>query len=339
MVEFKVFSPKEVDESWDKWLADFKDHHFRQTRRWGVLKTGAWKPLWCGLLHSGTPVVMALCLVRRAPLGAATIAWINGGPVFRKDRAEGMDLSYLGKFLDELKKHFASSPRTVVRLNMGLPADVETQIVVRQAGFQRPIAPLDTGLTYVVDLGQDPEALRERMEKNWRHQLRSADKAKPEIVFGRDETLLKRYLALNEELVSRKGLADHRLSLDDLRAMAETLGESITFVIVSTGGRDGCGGALWTFADKGSFALSSANKWGLKHHLPNFMFWQAILRLKELGYRELDLAGIDPDRNWGVFNFKRGMRVRPVEMLGEWECSSSAWTRRLCNLALSRRRE
>jgi hypothetical protein len=178
------------------------------------------------------------------------------------------------------------------------------------------------------------EELHARLERNWRNQLRLAEKTAPVITFGADRALLERYLPLHNDLVSRKKLTDQKLSLGELEAMTRELGPRIVFMVVSSEGRDGCGGALWRYEDKAYFALSSANDWGLKRHLPNFMYWRAIAYLKEAGAAEFDLTGIDPRANWGVFNFKRGLKARPVELMGEWEWSPSDWARRAFNLAL-----
>ncbi len=334
MVTWKVLSTEDAQANWDRWILEFKDAHIKQSWAWAKLKSPAWQVLPTALLNGSTPMAMALVLLRRAPLGAATIAWINGGPIFRKGHAEHHDRDFLSKYLAGLKTHLARQGRAVLRMNLGIPTELETQLVLRQAGFARPLVPLDTGLTYVVDLGKSIEELRDNLERNWRNQLRQAEKINPEIIFGREQALLERYLPLHDNLIGRKRLQKERLKLAELQRMASELGENIIFMIVSGEGQDGCGGALWTFAGKASFALSSANAYGLSRHLPNFMYWRALCRLKEASLHEFDLTGIDPLRNWGVFNFKRGLKARPVELLGEWEWSSSPWARRAFNLAL-----
>lgn len=334
MVTWQSIPLHDAARNWDAWLSSFKDRHIKQTWAWNNLKKGSWQIVPTALFNGSAPMALGLCRLRRAPLGAATAVWLNGGPVFTKDRPRDMNLSYLGKYLDGLKEHFSRERRLVLRLNPGIRADVETQLVLRQAGFERPANPLDTGLTYVVDLTQSLEELHGRLERNWRNQLRCAEKAAPAIAFGRERALLERYLPLHNELVRRKKLDGQKLSLSDLEAMTRELGSGIVFMLVSSEGKDGCGGALWRFEDKAYFALSSADDFGLKRHLPNFMYWKAIEHLKEGGAKEFDLTGIDPKANWGVFNFKRGLKAQPVELMGEWEWSPSDWARRAFNLAL-----
>lgn len=333
-VHWRVVPEDEAASHWDGWLKLFQDNHIRQCHRWGRHKKGAWQTVYTGLFNGPTPLALGLCLVRRAPLGAATVVWINGGPVFQKAAPATQDLPALKRYLEGLKSHFSKIPRAVVRLSPQLPMNLEAQLIIRQAGFERPVFSLGTALTYIVDLKKDLTELRENLEKNWRHQLRSAEKMEPEISIGRDRALLARYLPIHNDMCRRKGLAHQQLTLERLEAMVSDLGEQIIFLIVSAKGQDGCGGALWTFADKGTFALSSANEWGRKNYLPNAMFWRAIGYLKETGHRSFDVAGIDPGKVWSVYNFKRGLNAEPVEYLGEWEWSNSPWTQRAFNLAL-----
>ena len=334
MVTWRCLSAEEARPNWDKWLSGFNDYHVKQTWAWGAWKRNSWEVIPTALLNGETPMAMALGLLRKAPVGAATVLWINGGPVFRKDRPIEQDFASLSKYLEGLKSHLATYSRPVLRLNLAGSMDLEAQLVLRQRGFVRPLLPLDTGLTYVVELNRSLDELMAGLERNWRNQLRRAEAAAPEITFGSDFSLWQRYLPLHNELVERKGLRAQSLSLADLERMSKELGGQIEFMVVKAQGKDGCGGALWTFKEKAYFALSAANAWGLERNLPNFMYWRAITRLKDAGFKKFDLTGIDPLRNWGVFNFKRGLQARAVEQLGEWEWSPSPWTRRAFNLGL-----
>lgn len=329
-----------VDAGWDAWLSRFSDASIKQTSAWARLKEGAWRPAAVAAMNGNAPLALALGLSRRAPLGAATVLWFNGGPVYRQpNRPEAMNLASLGKVLAEIKKAAEGLPRPVVRVNAYETSTVEAQLVMRQAGFLRPLVPLSTGLTYVVDLTKSLDELRENLERNWRNQLKQAEKSAPKFELGTDDALLARYAPLHEELRRRKKLKGQALTLSDLKRMRDILGALITFFMVSLDGKDACGGALWIHGKRGYFALSAANAVGLEHYLPNFMYWKAIEHLKAAGCEEFDLTGIDPRANWGVFNFKRGLNARPVEQLGEWEWSPSDWTRRAFNLALWLNRE
>ncbi|MBI4424837.1 MAG: GNAT family N-acetyltransferase [Elusimicrobia bacterium] len=332
-VAWRVVGLEEAAARWDEWLSAFEDRHLRQTFAWGRHKAGSWTVEHTALLNGPTPMALGLCLTRALPLGAATVAWLNGGPVFRRKRPRDQDLASLEKYLEGLQEHLAPR-RPMLRVSPAIAMDLDVQLALRQAGFARPLAPISSGLTYILDLALPLEELHARLERNWRNQLRAAEKAGAELAWGRAPELLERYLPLHNALVERKGLAGQRLSAEDLRGLVDTLGERITFVVLSVGGEDGCGGAVWTCGDRAWMGLSAANALGLKHNLPNLMYWRLVERLKASGARSFDLTGIDPKENWGVFNFKRGLRAAPVEQVGEWDWSPSDWRRRAFNLAL-----
>lgn len=338
-IRWKVVAPDEAARGWDGFVASFEDRHIRQSHAWGRLKTGAWTPAHAALFNGPTPLAAALILERRLPLGAGSLLWVNGGPLYRKGLTRGQDLVSLKGFLDGLKERASSRGRAVVRLNFDVAMDVEAQLVVRAAGFCRPLSPLGTGLTYRADLTKPLEDIRGAFERNWRNQLNRAEKAGAVVEFGRGPELLRRYQPLHDALCVRKGLHGQRLSVADLERMADTLGESILFFVVSAGGEDGCGGAVWIQGDRAWFALSAANDSGLRLNLPNAMYWRALSRLKEMGVVLFDLTGIDPAGNPGVFNFKRGLGLPPVETLGEWQWATSPWLTRAFDAAIFARRD
>lgn len=338
-IRWEVLPPELAAHDWDGWVSSFEDRHIRQTLAWGRLKTGSWTPVHAALCNGPTPLAAALILERRLPLGAGSLFWINGGPLYRKRHARGQDLSALQDFLEGLKDRARSRGRAIIRLNFDIAMDLDAQLIVRAAGFSRPLSPLGTGLTYRADLTKPLEEIRGGFEKNWRNQLNRAEKAGAVVEFGRGPDLLRRYQPLHDALCVRKGLHGQRLSVAELERMAEILGESIFFFVVSAGGEDGCGGAVWTLGDRAWFALSSANEHGLRHNLPNAMFWQVMKRLKEMGVGVFDFTGIDPAGNPGVFNFKRGLGLPPVETLGEWQWATSPWLGRAFDAAIFARRD
>lgn len=338
-LRFEVLPADVAARDWDGYVSSFEDRHIRQTLAWGRLKTGAWSPAHAALFNGPTPLAAALILERRLPLGAGSLFWVNGGPLYRKGVAAGQDLSALGNFLEKLQTHARSRGRAIVRLNFDVAMDLEAQLVVRAAGFSKPLAPLGTGLTYRADLTKPLEEIRENLERNWRNQLNRAEKAGASVEFGRSPELLRRYQPMHEELCRRKGLSGQRLSFADLERMADILGDLILFFIVSAQGADGCGGAVWIHGGRAWFALSAANEHGLRQNLPNAMYWQIMKRLKETGVGVFDLTGIDPAENPGVYNFKRGLGLPPVETLGEWQWATSPWLSRACDAAIYARRD
>lgn len=335
---WQVLSLEEARRSWDHWLEGFEDCHVRQSLAWGEQKRGSWEPLYTALFEGKAPApsALALCLLRRAPLSAGILGWVNGGPVFqKKTRDPGQDLGALRAFLNGLTEHLTKTfPNPVLRINPGAPRRPALVLELSEAGFARAVKPLSTGWTYVLDLEPDAERLRDNLDRKWRNQLKTAEKTHPLFVVGRSRDILSRYQKLHEALCRRKNLPALRQSLESLLDMTEKLGERVVFLVGSVGNRDGAGLSLLLFGRKAWLFLSAADEWGQKHCLPNALYWRALSILKDSGVRCFDLSGVDPRDNWGVYHFKKGLNAEPMEWLGEWDWSPSPWLRRGFNMAL-----
>ncbi len=323
---FRVVDEREAAASWDAWLAGFTDRGVRQSHAWGLHKTGGWTPARFALFENGAPAAMALVLVRRAPLGAATLAWANAGPVFKNTAA-------LGRFLGGLTAHFAAIPRSVVRVAPRVPAAASVESAMRTAGFSPARSSLDSGRTVVLDLDRSLEELRTGLDRKWRNQLKKAEAAAPVFELGSDRSLLQRFLRLHEETRGRKKLKDG-INLAALERAARDFGPALTFAVGSAGGEDGCALAWWNFSGRATLWLAAAGAAGMAACLPNAAYWAAITRLKAEGASSFDLSGIDAKLNPGVTHFKLGTGGAELFTPGEWDWSAHALPRAAFNALL-----
>lgn len=323
---FRAVDEREAAERWDGWLAGFADRGVRQSHAWGLHKTGAWTPARFALFENGAPSAMALALVRRAPLGAATLAWINAGPVYR-------DLPALSRFLGGLTGHFSGVPRCVVRAAPRVAASPALEAALAGAGFSPARSSLDSGRTVVLDLTRSLEDLRAGLDRKWRNQLKKAESASPVFEFGSDREFLRRFLRLHEETRGRKKLKDG-IDLPALERAARDFGPALTFAVGSAGGKDGCALAWWNFAGRATLWLAAAGAEGMAACLPNAAYWAAIARLKAEGAESFDLSGIDAKLNPGVTHFKLGTGGAELVTPGEWDWSAHPLPRAAFNALL-----
>lgn len=323
---FRVVGEREAAESWDAWLAGFEDRGIRQSHAWSLHKAGAWTPARFALFENGRPSAMALALVRRAPLGAATLAWINAGPVFR-------DLPALSACLEGMTSHFSGIPRSVVRVAPRVAASPALEAALAGAGFSPARSSLDSGRTVVLDLEQSLEALRAGLDRKWRNQLKKAESASPVFEFGSGRAFLERFLRLHEQTRGRKKLKDG-IDLAALERAARDFGPALTFAIGSAGGKDGCALSWWNFAGRATLWLAAAGAEGMAACLPNAAYWTAIVRLKAEGASSFDLSGIDAKLNYGVAHFKLGTGGVELVAPGEWDWSAHPLPRAAFNALL-----
>lgn len=315
---------------WDRALAAFPDGHVRQSAGWAELKSGGWKPLFLVLPGAAGPRALALCLTRRIPLGPAVI-WVNGGPALGEtplgDAAAGLAAEAARRF-----------GRAYVRLNLPGEAEPEAEAALAGAGFRPARVRLDSGLTVTVDLTPSAEVLRANLDRKWRNQLKTAEKAAPDYEAGAAPEILARYAAMHNANCRRKGLSSQVLGEGELERMARALGPGFTLLLASVGGELGAGMTLWRLGARAVVGHTASTELGRSKCLANALYWKAMLTLKAEGARELDTAGVDPEKAWGVYNFKRGLGGREVRCLGEWEwatgplsaaaASAAVWLRR-----------
>ena len=71
-----------------------------------------------------------------------------------------------------------------------------------------------------------------------------------------------------------------------------------------------------------ALAGSNPNEKGRHLHSGNLIWWRAILKMKELGYRWFDIGGADSSLTpKSILLFKAGLRGTPYQLIGEFGCS------------------
>ena len=323
---FRVVPEHEAAAQWDDWLSEFENRAIRQSHAWGRHKTGGWTPLYTAFFNKGEPAAMALLLTRRAPLGAATLAWANAGPVFR-------DPSSLSSILHGLTEHFRGVPRAILRVAPRVASTPALEAALRDAAFSPARSALDSGRTVIVDLRRDVEVMRAALDKKWRNQLKKAEAASPIFEFGRSSDLLERVLRLHDATRKRKRLKDG-IDLPMLERAVGDFGPALTFLVGSVGGVDGCAMSWWNFSGRATLWLSAVNENGMNLCLPNAAYWEATVHLRDEGAESFDLSGIDAKLNPGVTHFKLGAGGTEVVTAGEWDWSASALPRAAFNALL-----
>jgi lipid II:glycine glycyltransferase (peptidoglycan interpeptide bridge formation enzyme) len=53
------------------------------------------------------------------------------------------------------------------------------------------------------------------------------------------------------------------------------------------------------------------------------LLWEILQHCQREGVKEYEMMGIDPIKNLGVANFKKGTGANLIEYLGEWEWATS----------------
>jgi lipid II:glycine glycyltransferase (peptidoglycan interpeptide bridge formation enzyme) len=130
----------------------------------------------------------------------------------------------------------------------------------------------------------------------------------------------------------------HSLSLERLESLVANLGSSLVFVRMDD--ENGQALSIRAACYSQEFAwdmVAVTTPAGRKEYSSYEVFWKLCQELHNRGVARLDLSGIDPVNNVGVYNFKKGTGATAVTYLGEWECSRPTIIRNIASTVISRR--
>ncbi len=139
--------------------------------------------------------------------------------------------------------------------------------------------------------------------------------------------LFEDFLSYYEAFLSRKELSTS-VTPQLLRQMQALLpDERKMWVFEGRLGHERLGGLLMAGYGDTALALagSSPSAKGRVVHSGNLVWWQMMLKMKQLGYRWLDVGGgADADRTpKGILHFKAGLGGIPYRLVGEFEAFNS----------------
>jgi hypothetical protein len=303
----------------------FDDANFYQTWSYGAVRWGE-KNLSHLVLKRGGEVlgIAQLRIVRptRFKFGMAYLRW---GPLFERcgrpldpevatNMARALEEEYINKrklFLRILPNAFVGSPRAVV---------------IQSAFREFTPEPLDADNTYrtfVLDLAPEVEELRKKLDAKWRNRLKRSEKNGLNVIAGTRSDEYRIFCQIYNQMRKRKTF-ETTVDVEEFGRIQENLPESQRMRILICKDKDAPVAGLVTSAmgDSAIYLLGATNDEGLRSQGAYLLQWTMIKWLKEKGIRWYDLGGIDPERNPGVYSFKRGfsgadlMQINPLVACG-----------------------
>jgi lipid II:glycine glycyltransferase (peptidoglycan interpeptide bridge formation enzyme) len=206
--------------------------------------------------------------------------------------------------LDEIEDICIKNRALFIKIEPYIDQDIS---VLENSGYRISLTPLAPPSTIYLNLSLDRETLWWNISKSGRYSIRHSE-AKTKFYKNPSEDLLKKfYLITSETSKMQKFMIQ---SFDDLKKKVEIFGDE-SFLALGydhrgelTGGKFFLGykDAIW-------YVHAGTNKEGRKSDSGHKMMWEAMLHFKELGYKTMDMDGIDDNRfpmftkNWGGFSF------------------------------------
>lgn len=173
--------------------------------------------------------------------------------------------------------------------------------------------------TIWVDLRPDLDALRAGLKGKWRGHLRKGEAADLEIDWSwKGKSLVSVLKGYGADKATRGYPGPSMTTLADLcRTM---LGDRR--VLIGTATHDGDMVAAVLLFGHGlgaTYQVGWTTPAGRSRNANHLLLWQAMERLKEAGYLDLDLGGVNDADAKGVKTFKEGLGGETVELAGHYE--------------------
>lgn len=232
---------------------------------------------------------------------------INQGPVFAPNIDDSIKLACLAA----IKEKF-SGINGVLFFAPYIERNGENLNSLLSMGFIYRKEHFTTGF---IDLTKDEKTLRMKLSSKWRNCLKNAEKRSMIVrqVTTRAEfdCLLKIHAKDKEDRKYQDSGDDITRYLYDRKSLLglyiqDDQENVISFVLF------GLHGASATYY------VGWSNDDGYKSNASRLLLWEGIVRLKGMGYKWMDLGGIDSIKTKGVAEFKNGTGCEAFEYIGEF---------------------
>ena len=305
---------------WPALAAGFSDLTYEQDMAYvtaGARRVGA-RVRAFEIRRDGDPIGAACLRVKAVPGLGRGIAYLSAGPLTGRGPVEEAP-ERAAAVLGALRERLVDREGHLLRLRLPATAEGLAEADIARAGF----APTDRTHAYrtvLIDLGPDMEALRAGLHSKWRYELRRAEAEGMEIVAGRDEALVERFLALYRAMREFKSF-DEGFDPAFLRGMADT-GFDFEVRIARHAGEDLGGHVTAVTPACATYLFGATTEAGRSLRAGYALGWDAVAGARARGARRFDLGGVDKATNAAGHTFKIRTGGREVAALGPFEAAT-----------------
>ena len=319
----KLVKRKFTQQEWFDILMNFQDLNLMQTWEFAQAKAiiYSWR-VERFIFQDGENIIGALqALVKPMPIIGGGLVWINQGPLWRRS-AKG-DFSLFIKMLKEISRYWVERQHFYVRIAPPIFNKKQFTEEVESIGYNL-VGKSPGWSSEKLDLFKTKEQLRKQFKQKWRTDLNGSERSGAECVVGTSKELFHEFLSHYGPFIKNMKLST-RITPKFLYKLQSLLPKNRkAWVFEGRFQGELLGGLLMVGYGDTCIALagSNPNEKGRKLRSGNLVWWHAILKMKELGYRWFDVGGADPILTpKGILHFKAGLRGTPYQLLGEFECS------------------
>ena len=193
--------------------------------------------------------------------------------------------------------------------------------------------PIDSSKTMILNLENSKEKMYENLSKNWRRNLNRSKKLDYEIVDVLDAKIISQLYKNFENL---KGISS-LFTYSQIKNLILSYKKNILVIGARYKGEiHAIRGAL-VIDDHAIDIFAVTNEYARKNYFSYQLCWNLLNRSKNLGCVSYDLNGVEPEKNIGVYNFKKGTGAELVETIGEFEYSSNYAFKKIVNFYINKK--
>lgn len=317
-------------DEWESTLLQFDDANIYQSGRWGRHRsTFGWKAIQLAHESNGTVTTIAQVLHRNiSPL--ATLCWIPGGPIGDLKNCDAA-------FVSCIRKIFKSP---ILYIHMSAMAQYSDELAdsLWTYGWRKPRNMLNSDKTLIYEIDPDVTRRRDKLSRNWSRNLFRGEQREL-IVSEWVNPTASQISSLTDEMSQYKNIGNNRHEYArSTESLLMTFANDILMVKCtnSNGELLALRGAV-KLGHKAFDMFAAVSQAGRKEYASNLCFWKLIELCERDGISHYDLSGVDPERNPGVYNFKKGIGATDFVYLGEWSYSRPRMVGAIVSRMIARR--
>lgn len=296
---------------WEAYFDAVPYAHLMQAWPYGEAKSKAARWHVRRLVFEREKAVVAICQVLEIRiLGLRVASRINRGPMFLDTDPSYADRENVYRLVRGQSGITSGGPLLIAP---ALPATEENKAILHDLGFKRRA---NCGWrSALIDLHQDESALRGRLARNWRNQLRKSQSAGIRLDVLNNAERVNWMLEMHTKNMAEKNFIGPKVAL--IKAVYEA--RPVDFVVFKAILDDEPIAALAVVgfgASAECYIGWFGSGRGRQVSVGNFVYWEAILAMKRAGRRWLDLGGYYSSDKFG--HFKQGMGGTEYQLVGEY---------------------
>jgi len=325
---WKIFEGDDSD--WDELLTQLGQKCVFQSSRWARHKSSTGWSAARIVKNTGDSQIAIQCLTRRGPFGTV-LAWAPGG--------FGGDLALVDNHFSSSLKQFLTARFLYVRFGMMVESTPIQTSHLAKSGFRKCKQPIGAKQSMLLAIHSDEETMLSSASSNWKRNYKRSLRfdITPYVWNNASPDQLESAYRLMDEYKKIDGVK-LQMSASEIRSVQECFTTDLVLIRMDdeTGSLLSVRGALiqqeiaWDF-----IAVTTPD--GRKTYSSHRTLLALAQECARRGCTTLELGGIDPENNKGVFDFKNGTGAQITTYLGEWDRSTPNSLRKLVSMVLTRR--